>query len=204
MAGTDTPPDAPEELAVARSSSSNATLTWEDHSLNETGFEIERKEYESGSWQTIATTNQNMLEYVDNTLQSDKCYVYRIRAVNDNGNSDYTEETFVNLYGVPTAPWGISGGYNNNLNFVFVMWWAKVSDNINHFQIAYWTGTEWVDLSFTVEPEVSGIVDGAWLQSTYIYYNGGQPWPSGTYRFKVKAVNSYGESFYSDYVDIVI
>ena len=32
----------------------------------------------------------------------------------------------------------------------------------------------------------------------------GEPWPSGTHTFKVKAINSVGESFYSEPVDLVI
>lgn len=204
VSSQDIAPESPSNLEVSRTSTTSAHLTWSDNSLNESQFEVERKEYETGSWQSIATVNKNINEYTDNTIVANTRYEYRVFASNNYGNSAYSEEIVMNLYGVPQAPYDLSGGYNTNLYFVYLMWWAKINDNISHFKIAFWTGTEWVDLDFDVAADIQSVVDDHWLQSTYIYYNGGYPWPSGTYRFKVKAINSYGESFYSEYVDVTI
>lgn len=59
---------------------------WEDMSNNETGFAVDRKGT-SGGFKQIGTVNANAVGYVDNTVEPEVKYTYRLRAFNDYGNS---------------------------------------------------------------------------------------------------------------------
>ncbi len=195
-------PDSPIDLTAERLSETSIKIEWQDKSLNENEFQVERKDYGSASFSLLTSVSVNTDEYTDNSVSSDKRYEYRVKAVNSAGSSGYSNEIAVNLYGVPETPWDPSGGYNSNLNYIWIMWWAKYSDNITHFQLAYPDGDDWVDYSFQTASNPSNVSNDKWLESTKLYYNSGQAFPAGTYRFRIKAVNSYGESYYSEVVTV--
>ncbi|MCP4178687.1 MAG: fibronectin type III domain-containing protein [bacterium] len=195
-------PDSPSDLTGERLSGTSIKVQWSDKSLNEDEFLIERREYQNGDYAALTSVSVNTNEYTDNDITADKRYEYRVKASNSAGSSDYSNELSINLYGVPEAPWDPSGGYNSNLNYLFLMWWARYSDNITHFQLAYQDGDDWIDYSFQTPSNPSNISNDKWLESTKLYYNGGQPFPAGTFRFRIKAVNSYGESYYSEIVEV--
>jgi len=92
-------PAAPNSLTVTAASSSETRLAWRDASTNETGFKIERKTGENGSWQEIATTQRNAEFYSDSGLTEGTTYFYRVLAVNDDGFS-----TLSNVASATTRP----------------------------------------------------------------------------------------------------
>lgn len=72
------------------------TLTWEDISDNETAFVLER--YDTGTgWQEITTTNADDTSFVDNTITEYGDYAYRIKAVNSDTSSFYSDSLFVKV-----------------------------------------------------------------------------------------------------------
>lgn len=84
---------APANLKAEAISSSSIALTWKDKSNNEKGFKIERKRGRCNSvypWEEIATVKANVKKYTDNDLSPNKVYSYRVKAYNDNGESEYT------------------------------------------------------------------------------------------------------------------
>src|SRR5262245_33431646 len=83
-------------------------LAWSDNSDNEKNFVIERcdqvnikiqgqKEIASctSSWKAIATVEANTTRYVDKTVRPNQTYLYRVRAINDFGTSNHTNEMSV-------------------------------------------------------------------------------------------------------------
>lgn len=84
-------PDAPQNLTADVQSANTVNLYWEDKSDNETGFNIERSEDSTfvDATQTFDVA-ENITEYVDSDLEDGKTFYYRIQAIGDNGNSDYT------------------------------------------------------------------------------------------------------------------
>jgi hypothetical protein len=87
----DTSKEPPEQQYFI--SGSRITLTWEDASSDEAGFEIERKEGAEGLYQKIGTVGANVTEYTDTGLKPDSVYYYRIRAYNAQGiYSDYADK----------------------------------------------------------------------------------------------------------------
>lgn len=105
---------------------------------------------------------------------------------------------------VPKAPWSLEGSYNYSSYKVNFTFWARYSDEIDHFQFAFYEEGSWVDLSFETAADPTDVSNDQWQESESMTYNGGDPWPAGNYKFKVKAINAEGESAYSNEVEVVV
>lgn len=87
----------PTTLAATSFGAKN-NLTWADNSTNETGFEIERKNGDAASanaFSTITTTAADIKTYSDQNVTLGSAYTYRIRAVNSNSESNYSNTATV-------------------------------------------------------------------------------------------------------------
>ncbi len=83
-------PDAPSNLDATAGSSSKIALSWEDKSVNESGFKIERKS--GGAFTQIATVGADVEAFQDLNLDSGTSYTYRVRSYNGFGDSDYSNQ----------------------------------------------------------------------------------------------------------------
>ena len=81
------PPADPTELAVDPYNSDTLTLSWDDNSEGESGFEIDRST-DGNSWDPIGTTGANENIYIDSGLDDDSTFIYRVRALSALGSSD--------------------------------------------------------------------------------------------------------------------
>ncbi|MBO3273173.1 reprolysin-like metallopeptidase [Hymenobacter defluvii] len=94
------PPAAPTNLLAYLNGTSGSTATiglqWQNNATNETGFELERSLTTNTSFQRIATIAANQTTYSDEVSSTGR-YVYRIRAVNDIGNSAYSNEAVASV-----------------------------------------------------------------------------------------------------------
>jgi predicted phage tail protein len=82
-------PAAPTNLK-AYASASLIILKWTDNSTDETSFEVERANTESGPFSLVGTADANKKLFIDKGLERHTIYYYRVRAVGDNGASDYS------------------------------------------------------------------------------------------------------------------
>lgn len=89
VASTSTP-SAPSGFLATRTSSSAIGLVWKDNSSIESGFKIERKTGDNGTWAQVASVGANVTSYSDSGLASSTYYVYRVRAYNATANSGYS------------------------------------------------------------------------------------------------------------------
>ena len=76
-------PDAPSGVIVTNDGLAKIIVSWTDNSTNETGFRVERKEGENGSWTLIASESANATQYIDTTVSSDTTYLYRVAATGE-------------------------------------------------------------------------------------------------------------------------
>ena len=86
-------PEAPSSLDVAIAGTS-AKLTWEVHGGDPTGVVVERQIEEStgakGKWEELKKLPASAKEYSDASLKRGQHVGYRVRAVNDTGQSAYS------------------------------------------------------------------------------------------------------------------
>ena len=100
----ETVPSAPTNLSGTAVSSSEIDLTWSDNSDNEEGFKIERKE-EGGSYSEVASLPSDTTTYKDTGLSADTTYYYRIKAFNNKGESNHSNEISIKTESAPdTTP----------------------------------------------------------------------------------------------------
>ena len=78
-------PLSPTDLSVLYLSTSEVKLSWQDNSDNENGFRIFRKE--DSDFQEIGTTGANITYYIDNNIQKNSNYFYKVEAYNAAGYS---------------------------------------------------------------------------------------------------------------------
>ncbi|MEW6173209.1 MAG: fibronectin type III domain-containing protein [Bacillota bacterium] len=100
------PPAAPSSLVATAASSTAVNLSWTDNSGDETGFVIEAKAGGS-DYSVIGAIGPNFSTYAHTGLSPDTTYYYRVKARNDSGDSDYTNEASATTPAatpVPPAP----------------------------------------------------------------------------------------------------
>ncbi|MEA2570351.1 MAG: hypothetical protein QOI24_2352 [Acidobacteriota bacterium] len=87
-------PEAPTYLQASYAKP-NVKLTWLDHSKSEQQFVIERSTNDESHFATLATVGVNATSYTDTTAQKKTIYFYRVRAVNANGASGWSNSARV-------------------------------------------------------------------------------------------------------------
>jgi uncharacterized protein len=97
------PPNAPTNLEVLSATTSQIAVSWIDHANDESGFRIERKTG-SEAFLEIATVGPDVSSYVNAGLAENTTYVYRVRAYNGFGDSDYTNEASATTGVTPPPP----------------------------------------------------------------------------------------------------
>jgi hypothetical protein len=85
-------PAAPSGLSATAISRTRIDLSWTDNADNETGFKIERSKRVNTNFTQIATVGQDVTSYIDTTVKKNTLYYYRVRATNEYGDSDYSNE----------------------------------------------------------------------------------------------------------------
>ncbi|MDD5589781.1 MAG: fibronectin type III domain-containing protein [Candidatus Portnoybacteria bacterium] len=103
------PLDAPTNLTATTVSCSRISLAWEDNSENEFGFKIERKTRARGSWQQVDIVGEGVTSYLNVGLGQDVDYYFRVRAYNDQTNSDYSNEVGSSTYLCPSVDLKLNG-----------------------------------------------------------------------------------------------
>ncbi len=86
-------PNPPSELTATAICNSIINLEWVDNSDNETGFRVERSLSQESGFEPFAILPPNVTFMADNGLLADTTYFYRILAINEDGESEFTEIT---------------------------------------------------------------------------------------------------------------
>jgi hypothetical protein len=179
-------PAAPTTLAAITVKYNSVSMSWRDNSTNESGFKVQRSA-DGVNFANVGTVAAGATSFADTSVGSAKTYYYRVSAYNSAGSSGYSNVLTVKTPGaVPLAPASVVAA--NGGNGTAIVTWADKSNNESKFEIyrAKWdTAT------------------GKWLTRVYVGYVGANGTRfvnssgKGTFRFYVRAVNSYGASLFA-------
>ena len=102
-----TPPGDPTSLAATKIDHDGIALAWTNADSTDTGIEIYRS-LDGSEYELVHTTAAHAEAYNDTGLDADTLYYYRVRAVNDSGNSGFSnaDSDTTDVYIV--APTGVS------------------------------------------------------------------------------------------------
>jgi len=177
-------PNTPTNLVGTAVTESRIDISWDDNSLDETIFKVERSDDSGATWTQIATTFADEPSYKDYSVTTGTTYSYRVRAYNAVGNSSYSNTVTLSPLSVPEAP----------SNLVVI---AASDTSI----IVSWTDNSDDEVGFKLQRSLDGI--SSWgtvytaLEGETNYTDTGLT-HSTTYHYRIFAYNDIGESSYSD------
>lgn len=196
------PPAAPTNLDADNVTATSVTLTWEDNSAYETGFELWRVKVLDGVltfWGKVADIDANTTEYTDTGLSSSTTYRYKIRAVNGFGNSDFSNiveaTTLTLVYPLPIDPSTFWPAAPSGLS----------ADSVSADEVKLsWDDNSGNESGFKLERAVGGGSFSliATLGVGIEEYTDSSVDPDTTYSYKVKAYNTFGSSAYSNTLSV--
>ena len=100
-------PDKANNLTALTLSNSTIQLDWNDNptpAFNETTFEIFRSKTRGSGYQLAGRVGADVLQYIDEGLSASTKYYYIVRAVNNNGAAEVSNEASATTFGDNTAP----------------------------------------------------------------------------------------------------
>ena len=185
------PPAAPSNLAAAAISSTQINLTWTDNADNDDGLKIERC---TGAGCTnfalIAHLgNANITSFNNFPLVASTTYRYRVRATNALGDSGYSNEAEATTKvspGPPAAPANLTAAPGSSKRSISLQW-NDNSSNETGVRVYRCTGT-----NCTPTVETANVAANATTYTDVGLALG------KTYRYRVRAYNSAGNSAYSN------
>ncbi|MDO8490092.1 MAG: fibronectin type III domain-containing protein [bacterium] len=146
------PPAAPTDLSVS-AQDGVASLAWTDNATNETGFELLRRPAFSGK----VVLPQDASNYSDRDVISGKQYIYRLRAINKSGVSDFTSETSILIPRIVQKPGApiLSASYDPQSRVVALVWTYSGENQISFQLMRKATGAAKYALAKEIDSEKS-------------------------------------------------
>lgn len=97
-------PGAPSEVTAVAIAYNKIQINWSDTISNEAGFEIVRSATVSGTYVPVTTVNANNTTFIDSGLNSSTKYYYKVRAINNNGESAFSAKVNATTPIMPATP----------------------------------------------------------------------------------------------------
>ncbi len=115
-------------------SSSQATLTWNDPTTTRDGYEIERKDGGSSTWNVIYSTEGAISGTVDTYLAGGANFSYRMRGFTGSTYTAYSNQVNVSTNAGDTIPnWGYLAAYPTGASSIR-LYWPTIA-NATQFQV---------------------------------------------------------------------
>jgi endonuclease/exonuclease/phosphatase family metal-dependent hydrolase len=179
--------DKPTNLTATLIEDLKILIEWEDNSSDEIGFVIQRKE-ERNIFQTIFTTEPDITSYIDSLLSTNTVYYYRVAALFEGDQSDWSNvvdiQTPVDIY----APSNLSAIIPSNSEVQ--IYWTDNTSNETGFIIERKIEDEDFTLLYTNEPNDTS-------------YNDTSVEPELLYTYRVAALYEEGQTDWSNELEVL-
>jgi len=181
------PPSAPSSLIAVGVSTKQINLQWIDNSNSETNFIIERAATLDGTYSFIAAVGANETSYQNTGLSTNTEYFYKVRAINNDGTSGYSNAASATTLEVRQPPVAPSSLVANGVSTTQInLSWEDNSVSETNFEI---------HRASSAEGPFSFLVNVAANQTSY--ENTGLQ-ANTTYHYQVRASNGDGPSQFSN------
>jgi len=97
-------PGIPSSVTATALDYTRIKISWADTISNETGFEIVRSTTVDGTFVPITTAPANSTSFTDSGLAASKKYYYRVRSINQNGESGFSPKVNATTLAMPDTP----------------------------------------------------------------------------------------------------
>jgi hypothetical protein len=170
-------PIAPTNLRVTAVSPTSISLAFNDNSIDETGFRMERS-INSGVWSLVATLSANQTTLIDQNLTCGTNYAYRVKAYNSAGES--TLSNTINTVTATCTPPAVPDAITtlSSINSVTLNWNDVADETAYIIQQSLDQAKTWTGLIILPQNSTSYQVSG--LDRNTIYY------------FRLAIQNTYG------------
>lgn len=159
----------PSGLDYTYISSTQIQLHWTDTSDNESGFKLEWKFGESGTWNVMAWLSANTRNYNAYDLYANTKYYFRVRAYNYAGNADSLSEEIMVSTSIPAAPADIKAAALSSSHVKIT--WKDLSDSEEGFRILRKPANAYGFVAVAeVGKDVASYTDSGLISSTKYYY----------------------------------
>tara|TARA_R110000868_G_scaffold13848_6_gene64396 strand:+ start:1117 stop:3516 length:2400 start_codon:yes stop_codon:yes gene_type:complete len=182
------PPIAPTLLTASATGATTATIGWTDNATNESIYEVERS-LNGSTWTKTNSLAANSTSLTITGLAASTLYYWRVRAVNGDGNSAYTNTASATTQAPPVInlPPAAPTNFQTTAigaNSVTMNWDDNATDETGYVVACSPDGVSWSNVA-TLGPNVA-----SWTNSGLV--------PASTYYYRVRAVNQYGNSAWSN------
>jgi len=177
------PPLVPTSPNAEATSETTGKLTWEDKSDNEAGYRLFRRVGLLGDYEQLTELGANVTEYVMTGLTPNTTYYFIIQAFNSGGESPKSRETSLHTPDYPPktptslVANAVSGSQVN-------LTWIDNSHNEQSFIIE--RSTDNLTFKELVKPFQNATS-----------FNDVNVTPNTQYYYRIKAINTFGESLYT-------
>jgi hypothetical protein len=193
------PPAAPTNLVALLDANTQVSLSWTDNANNETGFTVERCTGAGcTNFVSVTTVGNNATTFSDTTVSPNTVYVYRVYAINADGNSPVSNEAtittsppstpaiYFSTVGTDAIP-GVLGPYDDadiytwngttfgrlfDASVAGLLTGANVDglviSDANHFYVSFSADTSLPGLGIVQDEDVAFYNSGVWS----VYFDG--------------------------------
>lgn len=180
-------PTAPGNLNGSSPAYNRVNLTWSDNSNNETGFEVVRSTTQNGTYSPIGTVATGVASFTDSVgLSANTTFWYKVRAINQAGQSAFSTAKSVTTQNLPAAPNAPSGLVTQGLSTSSIqLSFTDNSANETGFEIYRSVNNTSTYRSIAV------LAAGSSSPRTYV---DGSLFPNTNYYYKVRALGTGGSN----------
>ncbi|MFA5794029.1 MAG: DUF2341 domain-containing protein [Candidatus Brocadiia bacterium] len=182
LISTEVPVNQTSNLVATVVSGNRVDLAWDDNSLGESGFKIERSP-DGSSWIEIGTALHNITVYSDTTVTPTNTYYYRVRSYDFLLDHLYSN-TELTRTSLPDAPSGLITTTVSSSSIT--LQWVDNANNETGFEV--WSSMDGITYTLlaTLDRNTTSYTDSGLLMGT-------------AYAYKVRAYNGIG----GDYSNII-
>lgn len=164
-----TPPDAPSNLQLIAKSNNAVNLLWNDNSIRETNYQVYRKDGTNGEYRAIKLLPANTISWDDTDLSEFIVYYYKVLALNQYGNSPFSNEVTTQGNATGSAPTNLQA---QALGATYVLLsWTSSSQNILGFKVQRKLDAEsaWAQIA-VIPSDLNEYMDNGLIASTKYNY----------------------------------